>query len=109
MKTLKDIENITLEDLKDVSMDESIAVPEGLSERLVRNAGREVTRKRILTLSGVAAIVVLAVGLSLFKTDREPVDTFDDPYLAYAELERALAMVSEGMQKGIERTVEILK
>ena len=42
MKTLKDIENISLEDLKDVSMDESIAVPEGLSERLVRNVGREV-------------------------------------------------------------------
>ena len=109
MKTLEDIENMSLEDLKVVSRDECIAVPEGLSERLVRNAGREVTRKRILTLSGVAAIVVLAVGLSLFKTDREPVDTFDDPYLAYAELERALAMVSEGMQKGIERTVEILK
>ena len=109
MKTLKDIENITLDDLKDVSMDESIAVPEGLSERLVRDVGREVTRKRILTLSGAAAIVVLAVGLSLFKKDSEPVDTFDDPYLAYAELERALAMVSEGMQKGIERTVEILK
>ena len=109
MKTLKDIENITLEDLKDVSMDESIVVPEGLSERLVSNASREVTRKRILALSGAAAIVVLAVGLSFFKTDSEPVDTFDDPYLAYAELERALAMVTEGMQKGIDRTVEILK
>ena len=109
MKTLKDIENISLEDLKDVSMDESIAVPEGLSERVLRIAGREVTRRRILTLSGTAAIIVLAIGLSLSRTDSEPVDTFDDPYLAYAELERALTMVTEGMQKGIERTVEILK
>ena len=109
MKTLKDIENISLEDLKDVSMDDSIAIPEGLSARLVRNAGREVTRRRILTLSGAAAIVVLAVGLGLSRTDSEPVDTFDDPYLAYAELERALTIVSEGVQKGIDRTVEILK
>lgn len=109
MKTLKDIEKISLEDLKDVSMDESIAVPESFSERLVRNAGREVGRKLFLTISGVAAIVVLAVGLGLLKTDTEPVDTFNDPYLAYAELERALAIVSEGMQKGIDRTVEILK
>ena len=109
MKTLKDIENITLEDLKDVSMDESIVVPEGLSERLVRNVGREVGRKRLFALSGAAAIVVLALGLSLYRTDSEPVDTFDDPYLAYAELERALTIVSEGVQKGIDRTVEILK
>lgn len=109
MKTLKDIENITLEDLKDVSMDESIAVPESLSEKLVRNAGREVTRRRILALSGAAAIVLLAIALGTSRADIEPVDTFDDPYLAYAELERALAMVTEGMQKGIDRTVEILK
>lgn len=57
----------------------------------------------------VAAVVVIAVGLSLFKSDNEPVDTFDDPYQAYAELEKALVMVSEGMQKGIDKTVEILK
>ena len=108
MKTVKDIQNISLEDLKDVSMDESIVVPENLSTRLARNANREVVRKRLFTIAGVAAVVVLAVGLSLHKKD-EPKDTFDDPYLAYAELERAFAMVSEGMQKGIDRTFEILK
>ena len=108
MKTLKDIENITLEDLKDVSMDESITVPENLSARLIRCAKREVARKRLFTIAAAAAVVVLAVGLSLYRND-EPKDTFDDPYLAYAELERALAMVSEGMQKGIDRTIEILK
>ena len=64
---------------------------------------------RMFKLAGAAAVVVIAVGLSLFKSDNEPVDTFDDPYQAYAELEKALAMVSEGMQKGIDKTVEILK
>lgn len=108
MKTLKDIENLSLEDLKDVSMDESISVPEALSTRLTRNATREVVRKRLFTISGVAAVVVLALGLTLHKKD-EPKDTFDDPYLAYAELEKAFEMVSEGMQKGIGRTVEFLK
>lgn len=109
MKTLKDIENISLEDLMDVSMDESISVPDGLSARMIRSAEREVLKKRMFKLAGAAAVVVIAVGLSLFKTDNEPVDTFDDPYQAYAELEKALAMVSEGMQKGIDKTVEILK
>ena len=109
MKTVKDIQNFSLEDLRDVSMDESIAVPENLSARLVRNVEREVSLKRFLTISGAAAVVVLAVGLSLYKVNNEPKDTFDDPYLAYAELERAIAMVSEGMQKGIDRTFEILK
>ena len=93
----------------DVSMDESISVPEGLSARLIRSAEREVLKKRMFKLAGAAAVVVIAVGLSLFKSDNEQVDTFDDPYQAYAELEKALAMVSEGMQKGIDKTVEILK
>lgn len=29
-----------------------------------------------------------------------PKDTFDNPYQAYAELEKALTKVSEGIQKG---------
>ena len=48
-----------------------------------------------------------------------PKDTFDDPYLAYAELERVLATISEGVKKGmdmleeseyvIEKSTEIFK
>ena len=51
MKTLKDIENISLEDLMDVSMNESISVPEGLSARLIRSAEREVLKKRMFKLA----------------------------------------------------------
>ena len=109
MKSLKDIENISLEDLRDVSMDKNIPVPESLSKRLSQDIRNEIRSRWSIKIAGAAAIVILAVGLSLIKTENEPVDTFDDPYLAYAELENAFEMVSTGMQKGIGRTVEFLK
>lgn len=109
MKSVKEIENIPFENLVDVSMDDGLKVPENLSERLSRNAEREVWRKRMYRVAGAAAIVILAVGLSLIRTNDEPKDTFSDPYLAYAELERALAIVSDGIQKGMDKTIEILK
>lgn len=109
MKSLKDIDNISLEDLRDVSMDESIPVPESLSNRISQDISNEIRRRWSIRTAGAAAIVILAVGLSLIRSEKEPVDTFDDPYLAYAELEKAFEMVSEGMQKGIGRTVEFLK
>ena len=47
--------------------------------------------------------MTLIVGISFgtAKWYNEPKDTFDDPYLAYAELEKAFAKISSGMQKGI--------
>ena len=109
MKSVKEIEKIPLEDLIEVSADESIKVPEELYGRLAQNDDREVARNRWYKIAGAAAIVILAVGLSLLKAENEPKDTFSDPYLAYAELERALAIVSDGIQKGMDKTVEILK
>ena len=109
MKSVKEIENIPLENLVDVSMDTGTKVPENLSERLSRNVEREVWRKRIYRIAGAAAIVILAVGFSLIWKNDEPKDTFEDPYLAYAQLEKAFAMVSDGIQKGMDKTLEILK
>lgn len=111
---------MTLEELDAVSRDEGIAVPEGLSERIRSRMGSGVRKRKAFRMAGVAAAaVVIVAGLSLSGPEKEPKDTFDDPYLAYAEVEKALAMVSEGMRKGIdmveesesviERSTEILK
>lgn len=110
---------MTLEELDAVSRDEGIAVPEGLSERIRSRMGSGVRKRKAFRMAGVAAAVAIVAGLSLSGPEREPKDTFDDPYLAYAEVEKALAMVSEGMRKGIdmveesesviERSTEILK
>ena len=48
------------------------------------------------------AITVIITGLGISILSNEPKDTFDNPYLAYAELEKAFAMMSDGMKKGLD-------
>lgn len=101
MKSLKDIENISLEELEAVSLDDSIAVPEGFAQRLQeRLPGRQVRMVRFI--AAAASVAVLAgVGFGIARWQNEPKDTFDDPYLAYAELEKAFAKMSGEIQKGL--------
>ena len=117
MKSLKDIENMSLEELESVSLDECIVVPEGFAERLQENIEAQrkidmlmedapVRKVRIVTLiSAAASVAVLAgIGLGIARWQNEPKDTFDDPYMAYAELEKAFATMSGGMQKALAMT-----
>ena len=100
MKSLKELEKMSLEA---VSLDESIAVPEGFAARLESSLEGRKGRARVVRLVAAAAsVAVLAgVGLGVAKWQDEPKDTFDDPYLAYAELEKAFAKMSGGVQKGL--------
>ena len=50
-------------------------------------------KKKYSIISAAAAITVIVTGLSLSFRNTEPEDTFDNPYLAYAELEKALSPV----------------
>lgn len=118
MKSVKDMENMSLEQLEAVSMDENIAVPEGFAERLKENLAtlerltedepKKTGRVMTLRLVSVAAAVALlaGVGFGIARWQSEPKDTFDDPYLAYAELEKAFARVSDGMQRGLAMVEE---
>lgn len=118
MKSMKDIENMSLEQLEAVSMDENIAVPEGFAKRLKGDFGtlerltEEEPQKtgRVMTLRMVsiaaAAALLAGVGFGIARWQSEPKDTFDDPYLAYAELEKAFARVSDGMQRGLAMVEE---
>jgi len=107
MKSLKDIEKITLEELEAVSLDETVAVPEGLTQRIRENL--DVRRKRrVVFAAGAAASVALVagIGFGIARWQNEPKDTFDDPYLAYAELEKAFARMSGEIQKGLAMAEE---
>ena len=118
MKSVKDMENMSLEQLEAVSMDENIAVPEGFAERLkedfrtlerlTEDEPKKTGRVMTLRLVSVAAAVALlaGVGFGIARWQSEPKDTFDDPYLAYAELEKAFARVSDGMQRGLAMVEE---
>ena len=117
MKSVKDIQDMTTEKLEAISFDERIPVPENLSLKIhARIAAR---RRKVHPIVGAAAVVLMVAGLSISLREDEPKDTFDNPYLAYAELEKALSIVSDGMKKGmdmvetsgniIEKSTEIFK
>ena len=102
MKSIKEIENMSLEELMAVSSDEATAVPEGFAERIKRQVEvqkiakdleNDTNRTRTVRWIGAAAAVTLLAGTALGIASRQnqPKDTFDDPYLAYAELEKAFA------------------
>lgn len=108
MKSVKEMENMSLEQLEAVSMNEDIAVPEGFRERLDRTLNEARQKRRYRMMAGIAASVMLLLGAGYGAAEYmdRPEDTFDDPYLAYAEVEKALAMMSEGMKKGLDMAEE---
>lgn len=112
MKSIKEIENMCLEELIAVSSDEATAVPEGFAERIgkqveahkiARDLENDADSVRTVRWIGAAAAVTLLAGtaLGIVNWQNQPKDTFDDPYLAYAELEKAFATMSDSLQKGI--------
>ena len=115
MKSIKEIENMSLEELERASLDERTAVPEGFAERIQASVDAqsiidEITEDphRMVRIVGAAAsVAVLAgVGLGIARWQNEPKDTFDDPYMAYAELEKAFATMSGGVQKALAMAEE---
>lgn len=114
---------MSLEQLEAASMDENISVPDGFAsrlgdglevfERLTEDESRKDGRVRMVRVLSAAAAAALLVGAGLGLSDRqdEPEDTFTDPYLAYAELEKAFAIMSGEIHKGLamaEKSEEII-
>ena len=110
MKKIEDMERMSFEELDRISGDGSIKVPEGLSGRLeagiaglaagdsVRKNSGFGLRTVMISLAGAAAAVVL--GVLTFGGRGAPADTFDDPRLAYAEVEKSFSLISEKLEKG---------
>ena len=125
MKNIEDIEKLTEEQLLQMADDESVAVPDSLGESLMALVGAaELTkpepRRRpapIRWAVAAAIVAVAAVGISL-SVPRRPKDTFSDPYLAYAEVQRAFeciarkggqaAQIAGEAVPALEKTEEIL-
>ena len=117
MKSLKDIENMSLEELDRASLDERTAVPEGFAERIqasvdaqgiIDEIKEDSHPGRMVRIVGAAAsvAVIAGIGLGIVQWQNEPKDTFDDPYMAYAELEKAFAIMSGGVQKALAMAEE---
>ena len=122
MKRIEDIEKMGLEELEAAAMEEKVEVPQGLARRiqeriLAAELAKEppiekpqIQRKRILQYSGIAAAAVVVLALVLLKPRMEKdtlQDTFDDPYMAYAQVEKAFAEISSKMTLGVEMVAQV--
>ena len=109
MKNLKDIENLSFWQLESIADETSVEVPEQLKSKIAdaltigglkeekKNKGRRRILPAALTFATVAAASAIIITLSIKP---RPKDTFDDPRLAYAEVEKALTYISTKMDKG---------
>lgn len=108
MKSIKEIEKMTLEELEVVSLDENLKVPTDFAEKLRAglNARKEQIRATKIAATAASIVLLAGIGFSIAGFSDDPKDTFTDPYLAYAQIEETLAMISEGMKKGIDMAQE---
>lgn len=99
MRKLDEIARLSAADLERISLDERIPVPEELSGRVqevvhTSSASRsKAVLRRALPAVGIAAALAVVAAIGLTR-DPEPADTFDDPYLAYAQVEAVFAKIS---------------
>ena len=103
MKNIDEISRLTADDLERISLDESITVPEELSRKVQQAVRSRTLRWAVPTGIAAAIAVLLAVGLT---RNPEPKDTFDDPYLAYAEVEKVFSKISDTVTYGADKISE---
>lgn len=108
MKRIDDIEKMGLEELEAAAIAGNADVPQGLEERIKeRILAREMSKmpvgRKVLQLGGIAAAVALALLIfNLWRVDDQLQDTFEDPRMAYAQVEKAFAEISNKMSMGVE-------
>lgn len=122
MKDISEIERLTPEDLERIASDESVRVPADLKASLEALAGAAKVLEDRPTAAGVipglaekrlgrkssarhsqawrawywavpAVAAALVAAVLVFRS--QPKDTFSDPYLAYAEVQKAFGQISE--------------
>ena len=117
MKRLEDLEMMEPEQLEEAALREDIKVPAGLEERIKASlAAASIAKEaqpqkkktvRWLPYTAIAAAAAVAALLVLPRLgEPELKDTFDDPYLAYAQLEEVFQTISDKMSNGVNEAQE---
>ena len=125
MKSIEDIEKLSIEELEQAA--QGAPVPEGLAERLQSAlaadaflqesvgqppvvipslAKRRLGKKsagRLLQIGAVSSLAIAAAiaAVVLLHAPAAPKDTFDDPLLAYAQVEETFQYISSKMSGGV--------
>ena len=123
MKRLEDIEKLSMLDLDRIASDESIKIPSSLKHdiavtaRALEMSSKEedevkevkTTHRRyrkILRMISypAAAVAIVTIGMRLSFQDSIPTpkDTFDDPKMAYIQMEQVFGFISEKMNTGMD-------
>ena len=104
MKRLEDIENMELDELIAEAERNCTVVPEdlenGIRSRISRHRRVKMDRIRYGAAAAIAALMACSALVGLTLSSRMPKDTFDDPELAYAEVQRAFGMISDALNTG---------
>ena len=122
MKRLEDIEKLSMLDLERIASDESVKVPDSLNHDIAVTArALEISSKeddksqennvfhkryrKILKMisypAAAVAIITIGMGISFQDSITTPKDTFDDPKLAYQQMEQVFGFISEKMNAGL--------
>ncbi len=108
MKRIQDIEKLQEEDLEMAALGEDITIPAGLEERLkAAIAAKEAVKPKAEPVRWIpyAALAVAAgfaaVAIIRHNGSGKLQDTFDDPYLAYAQVEATFQKISDKMAIGV--------
>lgn len=114
MKSIEDINKISFDDLEHIADDSSIAAPSGLEKKvedalLASMMIEQAQRKRTLWRKPISYALVpglVALGLALTVLLQPPedklIDTYDNPQLAYSEVEKTLVYISSCINKGLD-------
>ena len=125
MKNIEDIERMELEELESAALAQELPASQGLEDRIKASlaaktlAGREAETSRTGWIPYVAiAVAASLAAVALIPRSHRLVDTFDDPYLAYAQVEATFQTISDKMAAGThlaakagetaEKTIEIV-
>ena len=119
MKKLEDIERLSALDLERIASDETIMVPATLKRDITitaralemasredrthknTNTGKRLRKAFVLISYSAAAVALIVIGLHLSFQDT-PKDTFDDPKMAYTQMEQVFGFISEKMNAGMD-------
>ena len=113
MKHIEDIEFMTPEELEIAALAESAPVPEGLESRiketLAAKAATEAAprsagfRDRFGWAPAVALAAFAAIAILIAIPGNSPKDTFDDPAMAYAQVEAVFKDISGRIASGMDK------
>ncbi len=128
MKRIEDIEKMEWDALESAAQGQEVPVPPGLEDRIKASlAAQSLLKKdakpapaRWVSFAAIAVAASLAAVTLIPKYHADNLtDTFEDPYLAYAQVEATFQKIADKMAAGVdlaakagetaEKTVEIIQ